>query len=191
MGAADLVDLTCEIHEITTDTGRGSASDRFVPGTAHIVASNVHDVADMIFPRVPGPAYESELVPQPPIQNEEDLQAPDAGTAGVERLVVHRRLRAGRSPLDLPAGWDTYPWGPFKQMVGDYWEPERYADPDVPSYGYMGAGCAQWSRGLDWQHVTGAGDHGRRHLVAGRPLSRHPDRRVRAVRPDEHRRQIL
>ena len=34
----------------------------------------------MIFPRVPGPAYESELVPQPPIQLEETLQAPDAAT---------------------------------------------------------------------------------------------------------------
>ena len=37
----DWADATCEIHEITTNTGRGSAADRFVPGTAHIVASNV------------------------------------------------------------------------------------------------------------------------------------------------------
>lgn len=34
-------DVTCDVHEVTTDTGRSSASDRFAPATASIIASNV------------------------------------------------------------------------------------------------------------------------------------------------------
>jgi hypothetical protein len=44
------VDIGCDVHEITTDTGRGSASDRFVPGTAVITASNVSGWADGTVP---------------------------------------------------------------------------------------------------------------------------------------------
>ena len=73
-------DLTCEVHEITTNTGRGGATDRFVPGTATIVASNVNQVSEMIFPRVPETGEGFEFVPQPPIAHEEDLQAPNATT---------------------------------------------------------------------------------------------------------------
>ena len=73
-------DLTCEIHEITTDTGRGGATDRFRPGTAEIVASNVNQVSEMIVPAGAGHGDRFEFVPQPPIDHEEDLQAPNAAT---------------------------------------------------------------------------------------------------------------
>ena len=97
-------DLTCEVHEITTNTGRGGATDRFVPGTATIVASNVNQVSEMIFPRVPETGEGFEFVPQPPIGHEEDLQAPDAGdgrcrTAGGSPTTSNRA-----AALDLPVG---------------------------------------------------------------------------------------
>ena len=75
----DWTDLTCEVHEITTDTGRGGATDRFVPGTAYVVASNVAGISELIFPPVPnGDGF--QFVPQPPIEHEEELQAPNAHT---------------------------------------------------------------------------------------------------------------
>lgn len=39
------IDIGCDVHEIVTSTGRDSLSDRFVPGTAVITASNVSDWA--------------------------------------------------------------------------------------------------------------------------------------------------
>lgn len=46
LGPAIWTDVTCEVHEITTNTGRGSASDTFVPGTAELVASNLSGWGD-------------------------------------------------------------------------------------------------------------------------------------------------
>lgn len=43
-------EVTCEVHEVTTDTGRASASDRFEPGTAAIIASNVTGWGDAEVP---------------------------------------------------------------------------------------------------------------------------------------------
>ena len=139
-------DLTCEIHEITVNTGRGSASDRFVPGTAHIVASNVHDVADMIFPRVPGPAYESELVPQPPIQQEETLQAPAAATIVSNGWSFTDDFQRAPPRWVFPPAWATTgvaPTVPFRIVTGPAMEPELHWDPTAA--GYVGNGAAQWT----------------------------------------------
>lgn len=46
LGPAIWADVTCDVHEITTNTGRGSASDMFVPGTAELVASNLSGWGD-------------------------------------------------------------------------------------------------------------------------------------------------
>lgn len=59
-------DATCDIHEITTDTGRNNAIDRFAPATCEIVASNVNDLFDQIFPELPPP------VPFEPLPGDDD-----------------------------------------------------------------------------------------------------------------------
>ena len=141
-------DLTCEIHQINTNTGRGSASDRFVPGTAHIIASNVHDVADMIFPRVPGPAYESELVPQPPIQHEETLQAPDAATIVSNGWSFSDDFETRPPRWIFPPAWTatgTVPYGPFK-VIDEAFEPELYP---AAANNWSGNAAAQWTRNYD------------------------------------------
>lgn len=75
------VDIGCDVHTITTDTGRGSASDRFVPGTAVITASNVSGWANAVTPlewtyftddfNRSGPALDSRWEPRPLVAADE------------------------------------------------------------------------------------------------------------------------
>ena len=142
-------DLACEIHEIRTNTGRGSASDRFVPGTASIVASNVHNLAEMIFPRAPGAAWESEYVPQPPIQREEELSTPDAGTLisnGWSFVDDFHRVGPRWVFPEIYATTGVAPVSPFRMVEGAF-EPQMYYDSTLQHY--VGQSYAQWTHGYD------------------------------------------
>lgn len=144
-------DLTCEIHEITTQTGRGAASDRFIPGTAYIVASNANEVSDIIFPPVPGAAWVMEPVPQPPITGEEDLANPDAGTITSDGWQFTDDFHRVGSRWIFPPAWADSsavpaPASMFK-VVDEAFEPELYIY-DVTN-GYTGCAAAQWTRNYD------------------------------------------
>ena len=92
-------DVTCEIHEVTTDTGRNQATDRFKPATAEIVASNVNELTEFIFPELP-PIQPLEFLPRPSTPSD---TLPGELSAG--HLVV--RLRGARRQFhDQPAGRD-------------------------------------------------------------------------------------
>ena len=139
-------DLTCEIHEINTNTGRAGAADRFVPGTAHIVASNVHQISEMIFPPVPDSdmGFRFEAVPQPPIDHEEDLQAPAAATVVSNGWSFTDDFETAPPHWVFPAAFatsGTYPTAPF--VYGDGWiEPEGYYD---GSLNWQAHSVAQWT----------------------------------------------
>lgn len=142
-------DVTCEIHEITVDVGRAGAVDRFVPGTAAIVASNVNNLSDMIWPPVI-PPIEYELVPQPPISHEEDLQAPTAATVVSNGWSFSDDFETAPR-WRFPTGWaaagsSVAPCGPLKVIDGA-WEPDLYWDPVIA--GYTGNGAAQWIGSYD------------------------------------------
>ena len=82
----------------------------------------------MIFPRVPGPAYESEFVPQPPIQLEETLQAPDAATVVSNGWSFTDDFETRPPRWVFPSAWTATgasPMGPFK-VIDEAFDPELY-----------------------------------------------------------------
>ncbi|HEV2907386.1 MAG TPA: hypothetical protein VGZ50_08750, partial [Actinomycetota bacterium] len=140
-------ELSCEIHEITTQTGRASAPDRFVPGTASIIASNVHGISDMIFPEF-DPTEGMVSIPQPPIEQEETLDAPTATTIISDGWSFTDDFERAPPKWIFPAAWagGVPPYGTFKIIDGAM-EPELYYDSVVQ--GYVGNGAAQWTVDYD------------------------------------------
>jgi hypothetical protein len=139
-------DLACEVHEITTNTGRGGATDRFVPGTAAIVASNVNRISEIIFPQVPETGEGIELVPQPPVTKEEDLQAPTADTVVSNGWSFTDDFETAPPRWIFPAVWASTgaaPFGPFKNIDAAM-EPELYDSSFVDNY--SGNAAAQWTQ---------------------------------------------
>ena len=111
-------DVTCEIHEITTDTGRAGATDRFKPGTAEIVASNINRLSRDDLPAAADTdiGFRFEYVPQPPIDHEEDLQAPNAATIISNGWSFSDDFETAPPRWIFPPAWattGTYPTGPF------------------------------------------------------------------------------
>ena len=136
-------DLTCEVHEITTTTGRGGATDRFVPGTAAIVASNVNQISEIIFPQVPETGEGIELVPQPPIVHEEELQAPAADTVVSNGWSFSDDFETRPPRWKFPPAFTetgAYPWRPFIWHDG-FIAPEMFQS----SSRYEAHGVAQWT----------------------------------------------
>jgi hypothetical protein len=141
-------DATCEIHEITTNTGRGPAPDRFIPGTALIVASNMHGLSGLVFPEL-APPEKLQLVPQPPVANEEELQAPGAATIVSNGWSFSDDFERVPPRWIFPGAWatgGTFPCGPFKQLIGDVWAPPVYRDPALTGGTWFeGSAAAQWT----------------------------------------------
>lgn len=134
------VDIGCDVYEITTDTGRGSISDRFAPGTATIVASNASGWADGTVPlqwsyfadefNRTGPMLGSNWQPWTPLETwaGADALVIDAGAAVVQaHPAASVALTALAAPLVLRGSWSgaggaaaTATIGPFPGMqTGD------------------------------------------------------------------------
>lgn len=110
-------DIGCDVHEITTDTGRGSASDRYAPGTAVITASNVSGWADGTVPvewsyfadefNRSGPGLGSHWARYLPL--EEDRGADELVLVGEGAEVVAHPVTGagGGGPLTIRGTWLT------------------------------------------------------------------------------------
>jgi hypothetical protein len=141
-------DVTCEVHEVTVDVGRGSATDRFRPGTASIIASNVHQLSDAIFPTIETGRFEP--VPQPPIEKAENLQAPNAATVTSNGWDFTDDFATAPPHWVFPQAWaDTggVAWCRMFRTVDGGWEPDLYED--HVTHGYVGAAAAQWTQRYD------------------------------------------
>lgn len=146
-------DLICEVHQIDVDAGRGGATDRFVPGTATITASNVNQISDMIFPPVEDPQgfpFGLELVPQPPVTGEETLQAPDAATVVSNGWSFTDDFETVPPRWTFPSAWadpGTFPTVPMVWGAG-YVAPEMYGNATTSgdtTVQYEAHGVWQWT----------------------------------------------
>jgi hypothetical protein len=164
--AVDWYEAECEIYELTVDIGRGSASDRFKPGTATIVASNMQLLSDRLYPELPT-ERESEPLPIPPVQPPPVLTAAaSVGQGDVDEATITTIETDGYTVFDgfdkvgrewiFPHAWgdlsvsptdsDNLTALPFKR-VGEAFEPELYRDPRSWPSGtltLLGNGAAQW-----------------------------------------------
>jgi hypothetical protein len=149
---------TCEIHEITTDIGRGDAADRFRPGTADIVASNVTGLSELIFPPIADGPH--EYVPQPPIPPEEDLQADNAATVISDGWQFTDDFHRAGPYWIFPSAWgsgvapsagDPDAVLPMK-LLDQTMQPEMYFDTRYGTatvHDFIGNGCAQYTQVYD------------------------------------------
>lgn len=163
------VDIGCDVHEITTDTGRGSASDRFVPGTAVITASNLSGWADGTVPvhwsyfadtfDRSGPALGSNWVPWTPMQD----------SAGADMLVLHdsaAEVTKHVAAVDLAAGPAPQVVAGGCELVGSWSDAGgAAAGADVGPFPGLAAGDVIWlyvavqlegvTAAATWTHVHG------------------------------------
>ena len=129
-------------------TGRQSATARFTPGTAYIVASNANQLSELLFPEMP----EDPELPEPlPVRT---VKAPAGrggpGVGGIQSVdtdgwTFSDDFGGGEDDWSFPPAWSGLVGGvpvePFK-LIDHGFEPEMY---QVATSSYVAYSAAQWS----------------------------------------------